>query len=491
MLAPMPATADPTARRDAPAADLPRPPVRTADQSRAEPHPKARGPAEAGLNVDDGTGDDGWRTPPPVRLADGTAVQLYKDGESLLAMYDAIRSAERRVCVEMYIVAGDETGSAFLDLLAAKAESGVEVWFMYDSFGTLSLGDDRLDRLRRAGARLAEFHPVAPWRCKYSWRPWNRNHRKLVIVDGERAGLGGQNLANEYAGPWVSATRLVVRKRSWLARLTGSTPVGEPPDPDDYWRDNAIGIAGPAVRHLERSFARTWRYVARGGKTSRAQTVHNLDLGRRAKGRRLGKQREDTTHPHLDPAGPHALDRPDDDFGLLASVPTLSSPLRPFLHKLIRESRKSIRLTMGYFGPDDAFFDDLCDAARRGVDVRLMLSGHTDIPLLMLAAQAFYPQMLGAGVKIYERQHVNLHAKSICLDGRVCVLGSANLDHRSIETNFELSAVIRSAELGRQMHALFENDVRFSEAIDFGDWEQRPWRDRLIRWAVSRLRYAL
>ena len=172
-------------------------------------------------------------------------------------------------------------------------------------------------------------------------------------------------------------------------------------------------------------------------------------------------------------------------------MPTLSSPLRSYLHKLVHESRTSIRLTMGYFGPDDEFFAALIDAARRGVDVRLMLSGHTDIPLLMLAAQAFYPQMLEAGVRIFERQFVNLHAKSMCLDGRVSVVGSANLDHRSIETNFELSAVIRSEALGRQMHELFENDVRYSVSIDPGDWEQRPWRDRLIRWAVSRLRYAL
>src|SRR6185503_17402103 len=129
--------------------------------------------------------------------------------------------------------------------------------------------------------------------------------------------------------------------------------------------------------------------------------------------------------------------------------------LRPFLNKLFREARKSISLTMAYFAPHDDLIDELCAAARRGVRVRLMLPGRGDVKLLLIAARSFYETLLAAGVQIYEREGVILHAKTMVIDGEISMIGSTNLDYRSIEYNLELSALIRSRAFARQMEDLF------------------------------------
>ena len=146
---------------------------------------------------------------------------------------------------------------------------------------------------------------------------------------------------------------------------------------------------------------------------------------------------------------------------------------------------------MAYFAPPDELIEALCKAAKRGVRVRLMLPGRCDVRLLITAARSFYACLLPCGVEIYERQHVVLHAKTMCIDGEYTVLGSTNLDYRSIEYNLELSALICSKEFGHNMHLLFENDVRFAERITPRQWRRRPVVDRFGQWAVNRARYLL
>ena len=186
--------------------------------------PNTEAGASPGVNIAPGSDDDGWKVPPPVELTDGTIVQLYKDGEALHAAYNAIANAQRRICLEVYIFADDDTGNAFCDLLCKKAQEGIAVYVMYDSFGSLPSGRKMFEEMRRAGVRLREFHPIRPWDCQHGWRPANRDHRKLLIVDDQLAGMGGLNVGREYAGSWVIDT--------------GSRAC-------DFWRDNAIGIRGP------------------------------------------------------------------------------------------------------------------------------------------------------------------------------------------------------------------------------------------------------
>ncbi len=405
-------------------------------------HQGAKG-TSTGLNIAPGDADDGWIVPPPAHLADGTRIQLYKDGEALHAAFEAIKHAKRRVCLETYIWADDDTGRAFADLLCEKARQGVHVYAIYDSFGSCSVQQlwrakpALFKQMKRAGVRLAEFHPIRPWEGRFGWRPFNRDHRKLLVVDDDIAGLGGLNVGGEYAGSWVVPSKVAEC---------------------DLWRDNAIGIIGHSARHVLRSFINTWRYVHTGGRIGRAEYFHPLG---------------------------------DGDFGLLASVPSMRSPLQNRLRFLLTSAQKSIELTMAYFAPPDDLIQALCDAAARGVRVRLMLPGRCDIHLLVTAAHSFYDRLLNCGVEIYERQSVILHAKTICVDGELTVIGSTNLDYRSIEYNLELSALIRSKPFGQIMHDLFDNDVRFAEPITPRQWRRRPWLDRFGQWTVYRARYLL
>jgi cardiolipin synthase len=395
----------------------------------------------SGVNLEPGSNDDGWIVPPPVRLSDGTQLQLYKDGEALHAAYQAIRGAQSRVFLEVYIFADDATGHAFAELLAEKARQGLRVYVIYDSFGSRGAFGrlpEHLRMMQGAGVRLEQFHPLRPWECSYSWRPVNRDHRKLLLVDNDAAGIGGLNVGAEYGGSWVV-----------------------PPEPGahcEFWRDNAVGIRGPGSRKFMKAFAHSWQYVRRGGRFAKLQFQEDLLQG---------------------------------ELGILASVPTMNSALRPALHRLLREARESVELTMAYFAPDDDLVGALCRAARRGVRVRLMLPGRCDVPTVRVAAQSFYETMMNCGIEVYERQGVILHAKTMVIDQSTSVIGSTNLDYRSIEYNCEISAIIRSAEFGKQVHDLFENDVNFAERIDPKAWRRRPWQDRLIQWAVSRARYLL
>lgn len=408
-------------------------------------HPLARHPSDvesacpegaAGINTRPGSDDDGWVVPPPVALSDGTQLQLYKDGEALHAAYEAIKGARQLICLEVYIFSSDPTGQAFADLLCAKAREGVRVYVIYDSFGSIALDRGMFRRMRLAGVRLQEFHPVLPWESRYSWRLVNRDHRKLLVIDGHIAGIGGLNIATEYAGAWV-------------------VPASEPPD---AWRDNAVGIVGPAARLFLNAFARSWQYVTHGGRIGRAEYSARLE---------------------------------DGQLGVLASVPTLSSPLRPNLCRLLRSARESICLTMAYFAPDDTLVKELCSAAARGVRVRLMLPGRCDIKLVHVAARSFYERLMGCGIEVYERQGAVLHAKSIVVDRCTTVMGSTNLDNRSIQFNCEIAALIRSAPFGQQMHDLFEHDVTFATKMELSEWRRRPTWDRIVQWTISRARYWL
>ncbi len=383
-----------------------------------------------GVNIGPGSDDDGWIVPPPVELSCGTKVQLYKDGEAL------------RICLESYIYAADETGMAFAEALSKKAQEGLNVYVIYDSFGSIATDRDIFERMRRAGVRVGEFHPIRPWDCKYSWRPFSRDHRKMLVVDDAIAGLGGLNVATEYGGSWVG-------RRSRV--------------PQDMWRDNAVGFAGPGARAFLSSFAKTWNYIARGGRVARAEHLHDVGI----------------------------LEEPAGDLGLLASVPTRSGRLRKLWHELFGRAKSRIEMTMAYFAPHDSLIKELVNAAKRGVRVRLMLPAVCDVPILVTAARSFYDSLLGAGVEIYERQHVVLHAKTACIDGETSIIGSTNLDYRSIEYNLELSAIIRSTQFGGHMHALFENDVLYAKRSDPKIWRRRPFRDRIGQWMVSRARYLL
>ena len=392
-----------------------------------------------GLNIQPGADDDGWSITAPVSLPGGTSVRLLKDGEALHCWYEAVCAAKKSILLETYIFAHDSTGRAFQQELIKKARAGVRTFVMYDSFGSWDTDRSFFDEMKAGGVHVCEFHPMSPARCSFSWRPFNRNHSKLLVIDRTFAGLGGLNIANEYGGSWVSS---------------------QSTDPSELWRDCGISLEGPVAADFATSFRRTWLYAMHGGRFIRALTSHNLDGAK----------------------GP---------VGLLSSVPSMGSQLSRLLEQLLHDARKSIDLTAAYFAPGDELIRLLCAAAKKGVRVRLMLPSRTDARIMITAARSFYEQLLGAGVVIYERQHVKLHAKTLVIDDEVSVLGSTNFDYRSIDYNCELAAIIRSGDFGQQMKALFEHDISFSARIDPKDWRHRPFVDRLVQWAVNRSRTLL
>jgi cardiolipin synthase len=443
-----------------------------------------------GSSIEVGSEDGGWVTPPPVQLTDGNVVRLYKDGQGLSAAFESIQQAKRQICLEFYIFHSDETGRAFAELLCEKARQGLDVFLIYDSFGSMQSDPGMFAKMRRAGVKVAEFHPIRPWDAKYAWRPFNRDHRKLIVVDNERVGLGGLNIGLEYGSGFLAPK----------ARKC------------DLWRDNGIGIVGPGARAFAECFARTWSYIQQGGPLRRVEMTSNLQLGPRR--RRRGAQREQywlsprgrQEVPKVVPVPASATaaelielpagevsptPRIQSDLGLLASAPSAHSPLAPFLRELVRSAIYSLDLTIAYFAPSDDLIAELCRAAQRGVNVRLMLPGKTDIPPVRAAAHAFYELLMSQGVEIWERQLAVLHAKTLCVDERISVVGSTNLDYRSIEFNCELSVVIRSKEFGRQLTRLFQHDMQFARQITLAEWRRRPWRDRFVQWGVSRARYLL
>ena len=444
-------------------------PIRAATHWSQAPalEPPRRRPSP-GVNIIPGPEDDGWPEPPPVRLADGTAVQLLKDGQALRVAYDAIAAARESVALEVYIFHCDRTGRAFADLLARRAREGLNVRVLYDSVGSAGEDPAMFEALRRAGVRLREFHPWQPWRASHGWRPFNRDHRKLLVVDDRVAVLGGQNLGDEYGSSWV---------------------VGH--GHDDAWRDTAVGLDGPSVRLLSEAFDRVWRYVEDGGPIHRAEFIHSPQSREDRPGGSLLDARPATgTRVPLGPSRSE-LDVPPDSLAVLASVPSSRSRLMPSLRKLLRDARASIDMTMAYFAPPEQLIDQLCRSARSGVRVRLMLPDRSDVPLLVVAARAFYGRLLAAGVEIYERLYAVLHAKTLCVDGRISVVGSTNLDYRSIQFNCELSMVAHSRPFATQMRSLFAHDVCYARQIHREEWCCRPVRDLLIQWAVMRARYLL
>lgn len=414
------------------------------------------------MNTEPGCADDGWIPPPPVTLSDTTKVVLYKDGEGLRAAYDAITHARKMIALEVYILRDDATGNAFVDLLCKKARDGIRVHVIVDSFGSDHRKRHLFKSMRQAGAKVIEFHQIRFWENKYSYTPWQRDHRKMLMVDDHIGGLGGLNIGDEYAAKWIAHDA----RTNWLMR------------------DNSIGLIGPASAMLRRAFARTWHYAQQGGPIRHTQAIENIRLAHSAKGLRLGKQKERQRplHPPAMMTGPVAL---------LATSPTLSSPLRSLLYSMLYHAQTSVRMIMAYFAPDDQLVDQLCDAAKRGVKVQLIFGAMSDWNFMIVAARSFYARFLDAGVEVYERQGAVLHAKTMTVDGRFSMIGSTNLDYRSIELNLESSVVIDSTEFCNQVDRLLDLDIRFSKRFKREEWHERSLRDRVGEWIVSRMRYLL
>lgn len=354
----------------------------------------------------------------------GNKVTLLQDGEETYeAMFAAIQAAQDHVNVEFYIIEDDDTGRRFADILLERQANGVQVNVIYDSVGCLDTPKEYFDRLRDAGVRVLEFNPVNP--LEDDDKPWlinNRDHRKLTIVDGKSAFLGGINISDVYSA----------------SSLPGKADAASGP-----WRDTDMRLEGPVVGELQKLFMDTWQ---------------------RQKGEPLPER---NYFPELPQQGDEMVrvigSTPDDPFSLIYLT----------LMSAIASAEKQVYLTNAYFVPTPEFLQALSDAAGRGVDVKLILPSATDSELVFHAGRAKYSTLLDAGVQIYEFQEALLHAKTAMIDGVWSTVGSSNLDWRSFSDNDEVNAIVLGHEFAMQMQAEFERDLTSSRAIDPKQWKRR------------------
>ncbi|MDD5657834.1 MAG: phospholipase D-like domain-containing protein, partial [Elusimicrobia bacterium] len=321
----------------------------------------------------------------------GNRLRLLETGDDAFqAMLDAIASARSSVHLETYILRADATGEAFAERLIAKARQGISVRLIYDSFGCLDLDAAFLTRLRNAGVRLLEYHPVAPWRPRWGWT--RRDHRKLLVVDSRLAFTGGVNICHEHAG-----------------RARGGRD----------WNDAHLRIEGPAAYELDRLFRGVWF----------RELKRSFPLG-----------------PMPDVAQDNSL------VWVAANQEFLHRHRirRAYLNAL-RTARREVLIANAYFLPDRAIRKALAAAARRGAAVRLLVPGRSDIPSVWNAGRATFADLLKAGVRLFEWDDSILHAKMAAIDGVWCAVGSYNMDHRTLRMNLEVNIHALDCELAGRM----------------------------------------
>lgn len=391
----------------------------------------------------------------------GNVASVIYDGPAFYrSMFEAIEAARDHVNVEFYIVEDDEVGMKFADALLRKAKEGLSVNLMYDSVGSIDTAPEYFARLRKGGVNVVEYNPVNPLRARTGWRLNNRNHRKVVVVDGRVAYTGGINISGVYSAGSSPGDRGV--RPSGSARLgsrPGSAPEGRAREVG--WRDTNVRIEGPAVAQFQRLFIETWE---------------------KQKGPAL-PQRD--WYPKVERAGKNPV-------RVVASGPRDPVPaIYVSLLSAIAHAETSVRITMAYFVPDPQTIEVLKAAAARGVEVTLVLPSYTDFWPVFHAGRTHYSDLLAGGVRIYERQKALLHAKSVVIDGVWSTIGSSNMDWRSFLHNEELNAVILGSDFGKQMEAMFERDLAESILIDRETWEQRPIGVRMREWAARVWEYWL
>ena len=368
----------------------------------------------------------------------GNKVTLLQDGSATYAaMFNAIAQARDHINLESYIIEDDAIGQQFATLLLAAQARGVQVNLIYDSVGGFNTPKAFFERLTQAGIAVLEFNPINPLAAKGGWLINNRDHRKLLIVDGRTVFLGGINISNVYA-----SGSMIKR-----ASKTKTNTVA--------WRDTDLQIAGPVVAEFQKMFLQTW------------QKQHGPALAEKVYFPVLGQPGKDIVRA--------IGSTPDDPYSLIYLT----------LISAIGNAEKHVHLTNAYFVPDPQLLTALTEAAARGVEVKLILPSHSDSQLVFHAGRAHYADLLQGGVQIFELQGDLLHAKTAVIDGIWSTVGSTNLDWRSFLDNDEVNAVVLGREFAAQMQAMFEKDLAASIRITPEAWARRPLEFKLKEWLAQ------
>lgn len=379
---------------------------------------------------------------PDSPLVPGNRVELLVDGPAThKAMQAAIMAARDNVNLETYILQEGGVADEFARLLEKKAAQGVKVSVLYDRVGSLGTPREYFERLEKAGIRTCAFNPV-----KEVSKVNNRDHRKILVVDGRVAFTGGINVSQAYT------------RSSRSERRRGD---GEDKKAKEGWRDTQVRVEGPVVAQFQRTFLDAWLLQDCGA----AAAAHYF--------------------PRLGPRGGSRarLVKADPQQG--------ESEMYGELLSAIGKAKQRVWLSFGYFVPDPATKRALADAARRGVDVRLVLPGFSDFWAPVYAGRSHYQELLAAGVGIYEWHGALMHAKTAVIDSRWSSVGSTNLDWRSFVHNYEADLVVDDARFAQEMEKRFRLDLEAATAIDPKTWRDRGAGSKVREWVARQWQYML
>jgi cardiolipin synthase len=356
---------------------------------------------------------------------EGNSVDYYVDGPpAFAAMIEAIRQARHHIHLEKFIYQPDSLGQFFLEELTKKARQGVEVRLLYDAMGSHRLPARLLRPLVTAGGKTSTFLPINPLRRRIQVNM--RNHRKILVVDGEWAFTGGLNIGEEYEG-----------KKPRFG----------------YWRDTHLRLRGPAVGDLQRVFCEDWSFAA----------GENLS------------DRDDKKYFH-----------PPENSGSLAVQIIDSGPdrdvksIRELYFAAILKARRRVWIASPYFVPDEGLLDALRLAGEMGIDVRFLGQLYPDKWIPQFAARYYWNQVLRSGVKIYQYAKGMMHSKVILVDDQWATVGTANLDNRSLHLNFEVNCLFYSPQAVAILEHHFLQDLQDAVRLDLRVFSKRPFAGRLL-----------
>jgi len=376
-------------------------------------------------------------------LIAGNKVTLLIDGPATYAaMFKAIQNAKDHINLETFIFEDDEVGRRFADLLLQKQSEGVQVNLIYDSLGCLRTPAAFFQHLRDGGIKTLEYNPINPAKVRDKWLLTNRDHRKILVVDGKVAFTGGVNISGVYSS----------------SSLSGEHHEG---NAEQAWRDTHVQIEGPAVAEFQKLFLDTWA---------------------REKGPELAKK---DYFPPLKKEG-------NDLVEMVGSTPgqgnrnTYIMYVSAFIY-----AQNFIHLTNPYFVPDKQTVTALSDASRRGVDVKIILPGISDELTVLYAGRSHYTHLLESGVKLYEHRNAMVHAKTAVIDGVWSTIGSTNMDLWSFLRNDEVNAIILGTDFATEMEAMFGKDIAESNQIHLEQWKKRSLAERMKEWLSRLLQYWL
>ena len=352
--------------------------------------------------------------------AGNTARLLINGEEKFPAVIQAMEEAKDHIHIEYYIYENDKIGRVIEEILIRKSKQGVTIRFIYDDFGSWGIRKNIAVRLRNAGVETYPFYKISFLRMFNNMN--YRNHRKIIVIDGKKAFVGGINVSDKYINEPANENKL-------------------------FWRDTHLMIEGPGVYYLQYLFISDWNFCS-------------------------GKALENIKHYFPDvyrnnPPG-------DKIIQIAASGPDSINPTILYsLLNTVYQAKQEILITTPYFIPDQSLMDALIAAALAGVSVQLLVPEESDSKLVALAANSYYADLLSAGVKIFFYQDGFVHAKTLVVDKKLAVIGTANMDVRSFDLNFEVNAIVYDDELATSLANVFKADIKDAVQLDREAWSNR------------------